>query len=71
MNFSELLSNDQRKEVLQNRILGFTVEAYQVSLNAKIAEKVGDEEGAAQAANSLRTLEIAIQVYTEEMSTII
>lgn len=70
MNFEELLTADQRKEVLENRILGFSVEAYQVSLNKKVAEAVNDVDGIQQSQNSLAMLEIAIGIYKDELATI-
>ena len=70
MNFEELLSADQRKEILESRILNFAVEAYQVSLNKQVAEATEDLVAVEQATNALATLQSAIQVYKDELATI-
>jgi hypothetical protein len=70
MDFSELLSVDQRKEILEGRILNFAVEAYQVSLNKQVAESADDSVGVEQAANALSTLESAIKIYKDELASI-
>jgi hypothetical protein len=70
MNFSELLSLEQRKEILESRILNFAVEAYQVSLNKQVAEATEDLAAVEQATNALATLESAIQVYKDELASI-
>jgi hypothetical protein len=70
MNFSELLSVEQRKEILESRILNFAVEAYQVSLNKQVAEATEDLAAVDQAASALSTLQSAIQVYKGELDTI-
>lgn len=70
MNFEELLSVDQRKEILEGRILNFAVEAYQVSLNKQVAASTGDVSAVEQATHALATLESAIQVYKDELATI-
>ena len=70
MNFSELLSVEQRKEILESRILNFAVEAYQVSLNKQVAESGEDLAAVEQANNALATLESAIQIYKDELASI-
>ena len=70
MNFSELLSVEQRKEILESRILSFAVEAYQVSLNKQVAESGEDLDAVEQANNALATLESAIQIYKDELASI-
>jgi hypothetical protein len=70
MNFTELLTVEQRKEILEGRLLSFAVEAYQVSLHKKVAESTKDFTSIEQANDALSTLEIAIQIYRDELSTI-
>lgn len=70
MDFSELLSVEQRKEILESRIFNFAVEAYQVSLNKQVAEATEDLTAVEQATNALATLQSAIQVYKDELATI-
>ena len=71
MNFEELLTPEQRKEILENRILNFTIEAYQLSLNKAVAIANGDIEAAKQTENALVTLSSAIDVYKEELSKVL
>lgn len=70
MNFSELLTTEQRREILEGRILNFAVEAYQLSLNKQIADATEDSNASEQAANALATLEAAISVYQAELASI-
>jgi hypothetical protein len=70
MNFSELLTAEQRREIIEGRIFNFAVEAYQLSLNKQVAEATGDNTAVEQAVQALSTLEAAVTIYKNELSTI-
>ena len=67
IDFESLLTNDQKIELVNNRISQFAAEAYQVSLNKKTAESIGTEENISALENTLKVLESAITVHQEEL----
>ena len=69
IDYSGLLSPQQKQALLTERIQQFAAEAYQHQLNKQIAEAIGDTESAKQADYSIATLETAITVYQTEQAT--
>jgi hypothetical protein len=67
INFDNLLTDEQKRQILEQRIQQFAVEAYQITLNTRLAEASGDEEGKTNGDATLVTLESAINLYTEEL----
>jgi len=66
MDYSSLLSNDQKKSILEQRIAQFASEAYQHDINKKMA---GDNVQAIKAADdALAILDNAITVHQEELA---
>jgi vacuolar-type H+-ATPase subunit D/Vma8 len=71
MNFSDLLTDDQKREILVSRIQQFASEAYQISLNQKVlTENAGNEVAIASNDANLATLEQAIQVHQDELASL-
>ena len=65
MDYSSLLSNDQKRSILEQRIAQFASEAYQHELNKEVAK---DNPEAVQAADdALAILDNAITVHQEEL----
>lgn len=67
IDFSTLLSDEQKRNLLQQRIEQFAGEAYQHELNRKTAKKINDSESVASSMAALVTLETAITVHQEEL----
>jgi uncharacterized membrane-anchored protein len=66
MDYSTLLTDDQKKSILEQRIAQFASEAYQHSLNKEVAK---DNAEAVQAADeALVILDNAIKVHQEELA---
>ena len=66
MDYSSLLTNDQKRSILEQRIAQFASEAYQHEINKKMA---GDNVEAVQAAESaLAILDNAIEIHQEELA---
>ena len=66
MDYSSLLGNDQKKSILEQRIAQFASEAYQHSINKKVA---GDNAEAVQAADdALAILDNAIKIHQDELA---
>jgi hypothetical protein len=66
MDYSSLLSTEQKKSILEQRIAQFASEAYQHDINKKMA---GDNAEAVQAADdALAILDNAIKIHQEELA---
>ena len=66
MDYSSLLSNEQKKAILEQRIAQFATEAYQHEINKKMA---GDNaEAVAAADEALVILDNAIAIHQEELA---
>jgi len=70
LDYSALLSDEQKKSILEQRIAQFAAEAYQHDINKTVATAAGNTEGVAQAEAALSTLEAAINVHQEELAKI-
>jgi hypothetical protein len=66
MDYSALLTNEQKRNILEQRIAQFAAEAYQHSINKQVA---GDNAEAVEAAdNALSILDNAIRVHQDELA---
>jgi len=66
MDYSALLTTEQKKAILEQRIAQFASEAYQHDINKKMA---GDNSEAIQAANdALAILDNAITIHQDELA---
>jgi hypothetical protein len=66
MDYSALLTTEQKKAILEQRIAQFASEAYQHDINKKMA---GDNLEVIQAANdALAILDNAITIHQEELA---
>ena len=66
MDYSSLLTNEQKRNILEQRIAQFASEAYQHTLNKEVAK---DNAEAVQAADeALAILDNAITVHQEELA---
>jgi len=67
IDFSTLLTDEQKRNLLSQRIEQFAGEAYQHELNRQIAEKVFDADAVTNSEAALQTLETAIDVHRQEL----
>lgn len=66
MDYSTLLSTEQKRSILEQRIAQFASEAYQHAINKQVA---GDNAEAVQAADdALAILDNAIKIHQEELA---
>ena len=66
MDYSALLTNEQKKAILEQRIQQFASEAYQHEINKKMAR---DNQEVIQSSNdSLAILDNAIKIHQEELA---
>lgn len=68
IDFDSVLTNEQKAEIIQQRITQFAAEAYQHELNKKTAEKLGSDEQIENINKNLEILESAIEVHNAELA---
>jgi hypothetical protein len=66
MDYSALLTNEQKRSILQQRIAQFASEGYQHTLNKEVAKD--NLEAVAAADEALAILDAAIAVHQEELA---
>lgn len=70
MDYNDLLTAGQKREIILARMSQFAQEAYQVSLNQKTAEELGNAEELEKIAQALELLKIAIDVHQKELDSL-
>ena len=68
MDYSSLLTDDQKRSILEQRLAQFSSEAYQHSLNSQVAATTNNQEGVDAANEALAVLDTAITVHQEELA---
>jgi hypothetical protein len=68
IDYSSLLTDEQKRNLLNQRISQFAAEAWQHELNKKTCEQLGDTEGEANSVNALSVLDAAIAVHQAELA---
>lgn len=68
MDYSSLLTDEQKKSILEQRLTQFAAEAYQHDINKQVATAAGNTDGVAQAEEALGALESAITVHQSELA---
>jgi len=70
MDYSALITDEQKRNILSQRIAQFASEAYQHSLNKTTCESLNDTEGIDAADKALTILEAAITTHQTELDSI-
>lgn len=71
IDFASLLTNEQKRQILEQRIQQFASEAYQLTMNRKTAETINSPEEQIEAIdNSLSVLSAAIDTHKAELDKI-
>jgi len=68
IDYTGLLSDEQKKSILEQRLTQFAAEAYQHDINKQVATASNNEEGIKQATDALAILESAINIHQEELA---
>ena len=68
IDFAALLTDEQKRTILEQRISQFAVEAYQHSLNRKSAEIANSEVATQGVDKNLEILEAAITIHQEALA---
>ena len=66
MDYAALLTDDQKRSILEQRLAQFASEAYQHTLNKEVAKD--NEEAVKAADDALAILDSAITVHQEELA---
>jgi hypothetical protein len=72
IDFNSLLTVDERKAVVTQRVQQLAVEAYQLTLNLKVvnAQEEPSEQAITEITNNLTLLEQLIATYSEELTAL-
>jgi len=72
IDFNSLLTVDERKTVVTQRVQQLAVEAYQLSLNLKVlnTQEEPNEQALTEINNNLNLLEQMISVYNQELGSL-
>lgn len=68
MDFLSLLSDENKKQLVERRIQELAQEGYQQQMNIQIAEKIGDTSSVENIQKVIDTIGNAITVYQEEQA---
>lgn len=68
ISYDNLLTVEQKKSIVENRLQQFAAEAYQTELNREIQIRQGDEQAVESCNVSLALIEDAIDVHEEELA---
>jgi hypothetical protein len=69
IDYSALLTDEQKKSILEQRLSQFAAEAYQHTLNKEVA--AGNEDAVKAADDALAILDKAIAVHQEELAKLL
>lgn len=70
IDYTSLLTAEQKRSILQQRIAQFAAEAYQHSLNKTTCESLEDNAGVENADKALAILEAAIATHQAELDAL-
>jgi hypothetical protein len=68
ISYENLLTVEQKKAIVENRLQQFAAEAYQTELNKEIQIRQGDEQAADSCSAALELIGSAIEVHQEELA---
>ena len=70
IDYSTLLTDEQKRSILEQRLQQFAAEAWQHQINKQVAGATGNTDGAAQADAALEILDAAITVHQTELAAL-
>ena len=68
IDYSGLLTDEQKRSILSQRLTQFAAEGYQHEINKQVAEAADNEEGTKAANDALAILDSAIAVHQSELA---
>jgi hypothetical protein len=70
IDFEALLTNDQKRGLLEQRIAQFAAEGYQHELNKSTAQATGDEQAEAACDAAIAAIVAAIELHTAKLKAL-
>ena len=70
INYDDLLTADQKRSIVSQRISQLAAEAYQHSLNKKSFEGIEDQSGVESSEKAMAILESALAVHKAELESL-
>jgi hypothetical protein len=70
IDFDALLTVEQKRNILVQRIQQFAAEGYQINLNKQVAESTENAAGVEESDNNLIIIEQAINTYKAELDSL-
>ena len=70
IDYTTLLTDEQKRSIVQQRISQFASEAYQHELNKKTFQELNDEAGIENSDKALATVEAAITIHQAELDSL-
>jgi len=70
IDYSALLSDDQKRQILTQRVAQFAAEAYQHDINIQVATASNNAEGIKASQEALVTLDTAIQIHQDALAAL-
>ena len=70
IDYSALLTNEQKRAILEQRLTQFVSEAYQHDINIQVATASNNAEGIKASQEALVTLDTAITVHQEALAAL-
>lgn len=70
IDYSSLLTEDQKKSILEQRLAQFAAEAYQHEINKTVAAATDNADGVKAAEEALAILDKAIEIHKGELDAL-
>jgi hypothetical protein len=70
IDFNEILTVDQKRQILEQRILQYAAARYENVINKEIAEKTENQAGIDEAEKNILTCETGITVHKEHLDSL-
>lgn len=70
IDYTSLLTSEQKRNIIEQRITQFASEAYQHLLNKQTCQAIGDEAGIENADKAIAVIESAIAIHKTELESL-
>lgn len=70
IDYTSLLTSEQKRNIIEQRITQFASEAYQHLLNKQTCQAIGDEAGIENADKAITVIESAIAIHKTELESL-
>lgn len=71
MNYENILTKEQKIQILNNRMSQLVLEGYQNTVGMKTAVKLGNQDQIDQIQNILNIIEVSLETHNEELQLLL